>query len=264
MSGARVIGLDLAEIRANLESIRPSASEALRGRELVRRADDALGLLEQAVHHRGGAQPAAGIVRAWRELRHPTRSLDQPRVRWKLASVCISFMLVAIPVAVYIWRVDDLGGLHRVEDFFQSAEGFLTVMALVAAWSYSAWRFERQQRVESVLDAIDRCRALILIIDAHALAKDFSRHWDARRANAAESVDGLHRGEVIEYLAIGVRISKLTAQIAASYGSVIHDHAVIAAIDSVSQLALSIERNALAKQDMLSRATATRGADSGA
>lgn len=266
-----------AEIRANLEAVRAAASEPLRGRELLKRIDDAIELLDQAAAHRGDVDarialrsaPALrrireGIARRCGELLRPSTALSHPNARWEAVSVLVAVLLGGSALLAYFINVRDYQQLQQVSDFLQGAEGLLTVLVIIAAWSYSTWRLERDRRVERIIESIDRCRALILIIDAHALAKDFSRHWDARRASADGSVDGLHRDEVIEYLAIGVRISKLTAQIAASYGSVVHDHAVIAAIDSVSQLALSIERNALAKQEMIARATATRGAGSGA
>lgn len=270
--------LDLDEIRANLESLRGGASEALRARALLRRVDDAIGLLGTAIAERGDVdrrasrreepfvrRAAAGLARRWRNLLHPSRALDEPNARREALSVLVALVLAAVALAAYFANVTDYEQLHAVSDFLQGAEGLLTVVVIIAAWSYSAWSLERARRIEAVVESIDRCRALILIIDAHALAKDFSRYWDPRRAGGTDTVDGLHRDETIEYLAIGARISKLTAQIAASYGSVIHDHAVIAAIDSVSQLALSIERNALAKQELIARGvSATRGADTGA
>ena len=278
---ARRTMLNPEEIRRNLESVRAGASEALRGRALLRRVDDAIELLETAVAERGDVDTratrrdepvarrvTAGLARRWRDLLHPSGALDQPSARREALSVLVALALAAIALVAYLTNVTDYSQLHAVSDFLQGAEGLLTVVVIIAAWSYSAWSLERARRIEAVVESIDRCRALILIIDAHALAKDFSRYWDPRRGSDADSVDGLRRDETVEYLAIGVRISKLTAQIAASYGTVVHDHAIIAAIDSVSQLALSIERNALAKQEMVARgmgpASATRGADSGA
>jgi hypothetical protein len=282
--GAPRTMLHPAEIRANLEAVRAGASDALRGRALLGRVDDAIELLEEATSKRGDvdarsmrrASPFASrvqeaLARRVRELLRPSGALDHPHARWEALSVVVALLLAGTAAAAYFTNVRDYQQLHAVSDFLQGAEGLLTIVVIIAAWSYSTWRFERARRIEAVIDSIDRCRALILIIDAHALAKDFSRYWDPRRANGTDTVDGLHRDETIEYLAIGARISKLTAQIAASYGSVIQDHAVIAAIDSVSQLALSIERNALAKQEMIARGvgavgapSASRGADSGA
>lgn len=266
-----------AEIRANLESVRAGASEVLRGRALLRRVDDALELLDRAIGQLGDLDRRAGVredsiprrladglARRWREVRRPSHAIDRPDARREALSVLVAALLAGAALALYFWNVTDYDQLHQVSDFLQGAEGLLTVVVIIAAWSYSTWRFERARRIEAAIESIDRCRALILIIDAHALAKDFSRYWDPRRAPDADAVDGLRREETIEYLAIGARISKLVAQIAASYGGAIHDHAVIAAIDSVSQLALSIERNALAKQEMIARATATRAAGSGA
>ena len=256
-----------AEIRANLEAARVGESEPLRGRELLKRVDDPLGLLADAVAHRGDIDTRestrnssvfqrvlGGLSRRAREFVNPSSSLAHANARWEAFSVLVAMLLAGMALVAYLVNVRDYEQLHQVSDFLQGAEGLLTVMVIIAAWSYSTWRFERESRVERVVDAIDRCRALILIIDAHSLAKDFSRYWDPRRTGQASCVDGLQRDETIEYLAIGVRISKLTAQVAASYGSVMHDHSVIAAIDSVSQLALSIERNALAKQEMVARA----------
>lgn len=271
--------LHLEEIRANLLSLRANASERLRGRQLLLCADDAVVLLDDAIAHRGNSgtsAPAEGgrrllarmraeAARSVRELARPTQALDRPRMRWKAASVLVALTLLLAPIAVYMLEVREFAGLRAIENFLQSTEALLAALLIIVAWSYSTWRFERQRRIEDVLEAIDRCRALILIVDAHSMAKDFSRYWDPARRARPEPVDGLGRESVIEYLAIGSAIAKLTAQVAASYGTVIHDHAVIAAIDSVSQLALSIERNALAKQDLLRLAlTATRAADTAA
>lgn len=255
------------EIRVNLDAVRGAASEPLRGRELLRRIDDAIELLDQAIAHRGDVdrriasrdvsvlkRAGVGLHRRLGELARPSHALSHPNARWEAVSVLVAVALAGTALLAYFVNVRDYGQLQQVSDFLQGAEGLLTVLVIIAAWAYSTWRFERERRVERVIEAIDRCRALILIIDAHALAKDFSRYWDPRRGSDADSVDGLRRDETVEYLAIGVRISKLTAQIAASYGTVVHDHAIIAAIDSVSQLALSIERNALAKQEMIARA----------
>lgn len=260
------------EIRANLEAVRTHASEALRKRELLRRIDDAIGLLDEAIAHRGESwmraerrrSPAAtrflrGFGRRAREFVRPSPALGHPNARWEAISMVVGISLAGVALSAYFMSVRNYDQLHNVSDFLQGAEGLLTVVVIIAAWSYSTWRFERNRRIERVVEAIDRCRALIMIIDAHSLAKDFSAYWDPRRAGALERVDGLPREDTIEYLAIGARISKLIAQIAASYGTVVHDHAVIAAIDSVSQLALATERNALAKQDMIARALAARG-----
>lgn len=266
------------EIRANLIAVRAAASERLGKRELLRRIDDALGLLDQAVLDRGdvdtrahrraapvGRRFVAGLVRRWRELVRPTPSLSHANARWEAVSLLVAIALAGLSVSAYAANVRRYDQLENVSDFLQGAEGLLTVVVIIAAWSYSTWHFERTRRIERVVEAIDRCRSLILIIDAHSLAKDFSRFWDPRRAHETERVDGLPREDTIEYLAIGARISKLTAQIAACYGTVVHDHAVIAAIDSVSQLALATERNALVKQELIARGViATRGADSGA
>ncbi len=256
------------EIRVNLDAVRGAASEPLRGRELLRRVDDAMELLDQAIAHRGDVdrriasrdvsvlrRAGVGLHRRLGELARPSPALSHPNARWEAVSVLVAVALAGTALLAYFVNVRDYGQLQQVSDFLQGAEGLLTVLVIIAAWAYSTWRFERERRVERVIEAIDRCRALILIIDAHALAKDFSRYWDPRRGSDTDSVDGLRRDETVEYLAIGVRISKLTAQIAASYGTVVHDHAIIAAIDSVSQLALSIERNALAKQEMIARAS---------
>lgn len=247
------VSFELREIRANLLSIRSDASERLRGRELLKRADDAVCLLDRAERHRSPPGDRPGLGRLWRELLRPPESLDRSRMRWKVASMVVAMMLLGLPIAAYLLEVRSHEGLARIEDFLQSADALITVLVVIVAWSYSAWRFERQRRVETILESIDECRTLIQIVDAHALAKDFSQFWDPRRGTGGCGGMGsdLVRDDAIEYLAIATRIVKLTAQVASSYGSVLNDHAVVAAVDSVSQLALSIERNALAKQQLL-------------
>lgn len=265
-AGTPSIALQPGEIRASLLAVRKLASESLRERELMKRVDDALGLLAQAIEHRGDVEAIArqrrapiaqriqlGLARRMRELRRPGRALCHPNARWELVSVAVAVLLSGSAWFAYVANVEDYDQLRNVSDFLQGAEGFLTVLVIIAAWSYSTWRIERERRIERAIAAVDECRALILIIDAHSIAKDFSRYWDPRRSASPGIVDGLRREDAIEYLAVGTRITNLTAQIAACYGSMIQDHAVIAAIDSVSQLALAVERNGLAKQQMIAR-----------
>jgi hypothetical protein len=261
--------LESEEIRAGLGRIREAATDPLQNRELFKRVEEARRLLDTAESHGAEfrepfSERSGGLGRRiWDEIRwrprqlwKPSKSLCHPNIRWEAVSVLVALLLTALVVVAYLSNVSEYQQLRNVSDFLQSADGLIAVVVVIAVWSYSTWRFERDRRVARAVAAIDRCRALILIVDAHAMSKDFSRHWDPRRAKQDKIVDELPRDEAIEYLAIAAQIAKLTAQIAALYGRYIHHESVIAAIDSVTQLALAIERNALAKQDLIARSIA--------
>jgi hypothetical protein len=154
----------------------------------------------------------------------------------------------------------DMGGLS---EFLQGIEAAANEVILLAVGLFFMLSIETRVKRRAVLKALYRLRSIIHVVDMHQLTKDPEFFISPHMATATSPARTLTRFEMVRYLDYCSELFSLSSKVAALYLQHVNDAVVLAAVNDIESLAMSLSHKVWQKIMILDRVAdaAERGAN---
>lgn len=227
------------QIRETIEKLEQRIAERFPGSGLSRVSAD-LGRL-------------AGAAEA--EIERLQKPMWLPRIGAALGilgmlAIAVGLIMVAIGGSL------DMGGLS---EFLQGIDAAVNEVILLAVGIFFMLSIETRVKRRTVLKTLYRLRSIIHVVDMHQLTKDPEFFISPDMATAASPKRTLTRFEMARYLDYCSELFSLSSKVAALYLQHVNDAVVLAAVNDIESLAMSLSQKVWQKIMILDDVADTEG-----
>jgi hypothetical protein len=181
--------------------------------------------------------------------------LARPHLWWRIASVCFSLLLVAIPITtVYYGCREFKDDASSRSDFFQGVDALVNELILVSAAVYFFASIEKRLKRKTALKSLNELRSMAHIIDMHQLTKDpevFAGHWIPSEASPPRAQ--LTPFLLARYLDYCSEMLAVLSKLSALYLQSFEDEFVQRAVDEVESLTAGLAQKIWQKITIIDR-----------
>ena len=209
------------------------------------------GFAKSSVLGRGVSSKRSDEVRrVLADAYHLENAIRRPQQRLRALSLVAAFVaLGAVPYVLlrtHGWHDEDLAQASNMAQFLDAVASaiFLFSSAFIAVVL-----LDLRSRTRRASAEIHRCRVIVQLIDSHVL----SNEWIIKRLRGQfDPADaGCDHDGVIDYLIYASCLARIAAKTAALYAQWLPRESIVREADLLFQVSMEVERNCLAKVDMI-------------
>ena len=213
---------------------------------------------------RGLARVAGEVVEIVRQASDDAAEIARPRWRLRAAiGLLLAILLATFAIGVVLAfrnagsEIDNLSSF----DWLGVAESAINDLVFGGIALFFLLSIERRRKRNLALVALHRLRSLAHVVDMHQLTKDPERMASGVAATSQSPVDDLSAEQLGRYLDYCSELLSIIGKVAAVYAEASNDGQVLATVNEIETLTVSLSRKIWQKISLLHATTSGASAE---